>query len=294
VKPWVRSTQASEKLIARGEFDLALKKAHRALEQARDQTSEEKTGDVSLVMGHIGKIHRLMYDHARSATYYRDALKMRRQAFGTDHRYYAQGLLGLGRAYGHQNRRADAITTLQAALDTAKRAYGTDNEALMPYLSSLAVVYEDNSTFEAALPLREEVVRLMSNNSNTSKHQLARAQWRAGITARNSGNHKRANQWFDKGLARFEVAPASAASLASRLQTAAISRASTGDYETAEKLMIRALGIREDNMPFDHPEVVDSFTVLGDIYKAMNRIDDSLRYRQYASRARNGVNPYQK
>jgi tetratricopeptide (TPR) repeat protein len=294
VKPWVRSTQASEKLISRGEYDLALKKAHRALEQARDQNSESKTGDVSIVMGHIGKIHRLMYDHDRSAAYYRDALRMRRQAFGTDHRYYAQGLLGLGRAYGHQNRRKDAINTLQAALNTAARALGENNRALVPYLSSLAIVHEDNLSFDAALPLREKAVALIGSDSQSTKHQLAQAQWRAGITARDSGDTKRATAWFSQGLTHFEAAPASASSLASRLQTAAITHAKSGEYETAEKLMIRALGIREDNMQFDHPEVVDSYTVLGDIYKAMDRIDDSLRYRQYASRARNGVNPYKK
>lgn len=294
VKPWVRTTQASEALIERGEYDLALKKAHTALEQARNQTSRDKTGDVSLVMGHIGKIHRLMYDHDRSAAYYRDALRMRRQAFGTDHRYYAQALLGLGRAYGHQNRREDAIKTLDAAVSTAQRAYGENQTALVPYLSALAIAHEDNLDFEKALPLREKVVSLVSQDTKSTKHQLAQAQWRAGLTARDSGQSKRATDWFSKGLTQFEVAPRSASSLASRLQTAAITHAKAGQYQTAEKLMIRALAIREDNMSFDHPEVVDSFTVLGDIYKAMDRIDDSLRYRKYASRARNGINPYQK
>ncbi len=292
IKPWMRTTQASDALIARGEYDLALKKAHHALAQASKQQNNERNGDVSLVLGHIGKIHRLMYDHHRSATYYFDALKLRRDAFGTDHRYYAQGLLGLGLAYGHQNRRGDAINTLKAALATAERAHGAHHPALVDYLSALAIAYEDNTDFALALPLRERTVALMELDPSVSKHKLAQAQWRAGLTARDQGNPTLATQWFNKGLVQFEAHPASGPSLASRFQTAATAYTQVGQYEQAEKLLIRALGIREETMSFDHPEIVDTYTAIGDLYKTMNRIDDALRYRQYASRARNGINPY--
>jgi tetratricopeptide (TPR) repeat protein len=112
------------------------------------------------------------------------------------------------------------------------------------------------------------------------------------IAARRAGQAQLATQKFDQSLSTYKRVSGENPALASRIQVAADASRVQSQFGRAESMLKEALRIRLNHIGYDHPEVVSNFEALADMYRDMGRIDDSLKYRSYAQRARNGLKPY--
>ena len=291
LKQWQISTRAATKLVARGEYDLALKKAEQALVQVKQQP-DNNVADRATVLSKIGWINRLMYRHKHSESYYLQSLRLREQVFGKDHPEYADSLLGLGLAYQNQQRREEAIRILEWSLALADKHLGAANQQTNAYIVALAGALEDNFDFNNSLPLRQRSETLLLRQHGENNKLVADARWRLAIAARQAGQPALATKMFDSALASYRRVGGENPELASRIQVAADASRLQSRFGRAESMLKEALRIRLNHIGYDHPEVVSNFEALADMYRDMGRIDDSLKYRSYAQRARNGLEPY--
>lgn len=290
-KPWEVSIRAASQLARQGEYDLALKRAELALQQVKADSVDSRA-DQATVLARIGWINRLMYRHKHSESYYLQSLRLREALFGQDHSAYAESLLGLGVAYRNQQRREEAIRILRWALALADKHLGANQPVVTEYVLALADAHEDNHDYQSSLPLRQRAVALTRRQHGAPDRQLVDAQWRLAVAARQTGDNRLAVQLFDQSLDALRAVSGDSTVLASRLQVAANASRTLARFGRAEAMLKDALRIRQRTMRFDHPEIVANFEALADLYGEMGRIDDSLEYRSYASRARNGLKPY--
>ncbi|MGB7180635.1 MAG: tetratricopeptide repeat protein [Burkholderiaceae bacterium] len=292
LQEWERSTRVATRLIAQGEYDLALKKAQEALTQVK-ALPLAKLQDQAVVLDKIGWIYRLMYDHPRSESFYTKSLKIREQVYGQDHSLYAESLLGLGLAYQNQQRREDAVRILEWALALADKHLGPAHPDVNRYLVALGSAREDLFQYGQAVTLYQRSVTLLLRQYGAQSNEVADARWRVALAARNNGNAPLATQMFDASLNQYQRLLGPGPALANRLHDAASGFEADEQLGRAETLLKRALTMRIERMGFEQPEVINNFEALANLYLKMGRFDESLEYRSYASKARNGIDPYE-
>lgn len=288
---WKQLTRAATILVVRGEYDTALKKSHEALNLLKSQP-RTNLADQAVVLSKMGLIHRLMYEHSKSEAYYLQSLRIREKVFGQDDPNYADSLLGLGLAYQNQQKHEESLRLLEWAMAIADKHLGPAHPDIDNYLVALASINEDMYQFDAAMPLRQRSVQLLTRIFGTSDKRVAEARWRLAIAARQSGKQTIATEMFDKSLSTFRELLGHSTDLADRMHVVAINLKGQHQYKRSESLLKDALAMRLRLIGFRHPEVINNLETLADLYGDMNKMGQSLEYRAYATKARNGIDPY--
>ena len=286
---WQFSNAQSQFFVDRGEYGKALEQANLTLKRVKAQSGKSHP-DVSIALSQIARIYALMYNHRFAESHYRMALKVRKQAVGTDNLLYADSMRGLGTALYHQQKYAQAQSVLESALATAVNRVGWKSPQLLSYLRRLARAYEIRSKFDKAVPLRDRAVVLAEQKFGAGHPELAEAQARLAYATTYNGNPARAAALFERSLPVLERHHgANSPQLAMTLDHLGAAYSLQKRYSAAEPVLSRALSIRKQVYGQSHLEVANSYERLADLYKGMGRAQDSFNSREKANKIRNTI-----
>ena len=237
------------------------------------KTEPEVQADLYLT---LGSINQKLGNMAQADALLRSALEERKTLFGPDHAAVAESLVALGLLRVDQARLDEAEKLIREGLDKISRARPPDNQAVAKATAALGKVLEARGSYNKAIPLLEEAVRLQSGPDSpaldlaASLKELADTHFYAGhydtcdaLTQRTLSMHRRilgdqhplvADDLINLGAVQFE----------------------RGHYVEAERFYRQALAINRGWYGNDNPETASTLSMLGRALVFEQRYDEAI------------------
>ncbi len=224
----------------------------------------------------LGGIYQKLGNLEKADSLLESALAQRKSLFGADHPEVAQSLVALGLLRVDQAKLDEAERLVRQGLDKTRRARPRDDAAIARATTALGKVIEARGSYDKAIPLLEEAVKLESVAGSAPSEQaaaikeLADAHFYAGhydvsdsLTRRAMAMHRQilgdrhplvADDLINLGAVQFERA----------------------HYSEAEQSYRQALDINESWYGKDHPEIASNLSMLGRALVFEKRYDEAV------------------
>jgi serine/threonine protein kinase/Tfp pilus assembly protein PilF len=224
----------------------------------------------------LGSIDQKLGNLPQADALLNSAFDERKKLLGPEHAEVAESELALGLLRVDQARLDEAERLIRDGLEKTKRARPRDDHAVAKATAALGKVLEARGSYDQAIPLLEEAVRLQSGPDTasldlaSSLKELADTQFYAGhydvcdtLTRRTLAMHRRilgerhplvADDLINLGAVEFE----------------------RGRYPEAESWYRQALAINEGWYGHDHPETASTLSMLGRALVFEKRYDEAV------------------
>ncbi len=224
----------------------------------------------------LGGIYQKLGNLGQADSLLNAALDRRRALFGEEHPEVAESLVALGLLRVDQARLDEAERLVRAGLDKTRRARPRDNASIAKATTALGKVLEARGSYDQAIPMLEEAVRLESVAAPASAEhaaaikELADAQFYAGhydvcdtLNRQALAMHRQlfgdhhplvADDLINLGAVRFERA----------------------QYPEAEQYYRQALDINQAWYGKDHPETASTLSMLARALVFEKRYDEAV------------------
>jgi eukaryotic-like serine/threonine-protein kinase len=136
--------------------------------------------DRGITVGNIGAALYYQKKYGEAATYYREALDIARQAYGSDHEEVGICLANLGQALDTMGKSTEAVETLTQAVAITRRALGNDSLSLAVDLSFLATALRHSNSLEEAEQAAREALAINTRHRGLSHPRTGEAQGSLG------------------------------------------------------------------------------------------------------------------
>lgn len=204
-------------------------------------------------------------------------LALKKQQYSTALTHYQQLAKQCPKQRGEAWLRQGLVLQKQQKLDDAEVAYQTalDNltaadETRVAALNNLASMYEQQSLFPKAEPLRQEALDIRQQLYGDTHEYVAYSLNELARLYNRQEQYRKAEPLLKRALAiKEQLLGEEHVSLASSLNNLAITYAELGEYAQAEALYQRALTIREQELGTDNVELASPLNNLARMYSAM-------------------------
>jgi serine/threonine protein kinase/Tfp pilus assembly protein PilF len=266
--------QGGDKTVGPAESLRVITLIDRGVKEAQTlQAEPEVQADLYLT---LGSINRKLGNMAQADSLLRSALEQRKTLFGPDHGAVAESLVALGLLRVDQARLDEAEKLIREGLDKISRARPRDNQALAKATAGLGKVLEARGSYDQAIPVLDEAVRLQSGPDSTaldlaaSLKELADTHFYAGhydlcdaLTQRTLAMHRKilgdrhplvADDLINLGAVQFE----------------------RGHYVEAEGFYRQALDINQAWYGKENTETASTLSMLGRALVFEQRYDEAV------------------
>ncbi len=200
-----------------------------------------------------------------------------KQQYSTTFKQYQQLAEQCPKQRGEAWLRQGLVLQKQKKTKEAEQAYLTALENLsaademrVAALNNLATIYEQQSLFPKAEPLRQEALAIRQKLYGETHEYVAYSLNELARLYNRQEEYRKAEPLLKQALAiKEELLGAEHASLASSLNNLAMTYAELGEYAKAEALYQRALTIREQELGADNVELASPLNNLARMYSAM-------------------------
>ncbi len=200
------------------------------------------------------------FDDAR--TLLERAQVLRQQAHGPHSYEVAEVDAALGETAFAQRRVDDTLAHLQAALAIFERPPERDPRRVTDLVATFADALSAAGRGEEALALLHRRVRLLSTSAD-AEPQLAQVYAEIAVVLTESRQPALAESWYERAIEMEDHAGRRSNTLAQALHNLAALHAASARFESAERLLGRALVIQEERLGVDHLIVVGTRGHLG-------------------------------
>jgi eukaryotic-like serine/threonine-protein kinase len=246
----------------------------RGVQEARDLNSEP--GVQAELYQTLGSIYQKLGKLDRADSLLGSALEQRISVFGKDSSETADTQVALGLLRIDQEKLPEAERLIREGLATAKRHPTGNDASLAKATTALGRVLEERGSYDLAVPVLEEAVKLSSKQSAVnpdladSLNELANVHFYAGRYTIADSLFRRVLQ-MDRQL-HGDRHPLVADAL---INIGAVQQ-DLGYYTEAEKLERQALEINESYYGPDHPQMAHNLTVLARTLINQKRFDEAV------------------
>jgi len=222
--------------------------------------------------------------YAEAEPLYRQALQIRRHAFGDGHPMVAATMLDLGELLSRRGDHIQAVHMGRQAVDIARRAYGAEHPVVASFTGRLAAIVfrggglaEGETLFRQAIAMDQRLLRPDHENIAGLEMGLAHLL----ITRRDYAGADSAVQDAIRIRERAAGPEHPGSAMAHGLFGLLLAR--EGNFIAADSTLRRALETLERQVGRDHPDVRELYGWLADVQDARGRRDAAARYRAIAA-----------
>ncbi len=188
---------------------------------------------------------------------YEQALKLRREVLGADHRDVAASETNVAIASARLGRSEEALVHYQRAQGILERSLGPEHPALAGVLTNMGVAYARLGRNDEAVARYETALRLLERALGPDHPQLANALTTLGAAYSRVGRQAEALASAERGLAiREKTLGPEHPQVADSLGALASVRVNAGELGAAEPLYRRAVAISRKRLPAGHPDLL--------------------------------------
>ena len=228
----------------------------------------------------LGVLYKEMGDYKATESYFKQALEIRKKAFGEEHPDYAKSLFRLGNLYFITSDFKSSESYYKKALDIRKKALGENHQDVAEVISRLVAMYSIIKNYKEAISLLEQFLEIKRKALGELHTDYVFVLNDLGDLYLEMGEYKLAERNFKQSLEILKIA------LGEDHQDYAKSLTSLGkfysiyinDYKSAEPLFKKALGIKIKVLGEDHPDVAECLADLGLLYYSMGDFKSAESY----------------
>jgi serine/threonine-protein kinase len=222
--------------------------------------------------------------YAEAEPLYRQALQIRRRAFGDGHPMVAATMLDLAELLSHRGDHTQALQMGRQAVDIGRRAYGAEHPFVASFTGRLAViVFRGGELTEAETLFRQAIAmdqRLLgADHENIAGLEMGLAHLL--IARRDYAGADSAVHDAIRIRERAAGPQHPGAAMARGLHGMLLAR--EGNFIAADSTLRQALETLEHQVGRDHPDVRELYEWLADVQDARGRRDAAARYRAIAA-----------
>ena len=208
--------------------------------------------------------------YGKAEPYLRTALKLRRDAVGSDQEEIAQGLAYLAGVLKDKGDTAAAGELYRESLGMYRRLHGDAHPHVAASLDNLGKMLFEIGEQAAAEPLLREALEMRRRLLGKEHVELAGSLNHLALLLRDKGDYAAAEPLFRESLAMYrKLLGDEHPFVAAALGNLAVLLKNTGDYKAAEALMLEALAVRRKVLGDEHPFVARALNNLGWLLDAM-------------------------
>ncbi len=201
-----------------------------------------------------------------------EALKVGREAFGTDHPNIADNLYNMGLFHYYLEQYTDAEAFYKQALEIWEKILEPEHPDVVTVLRELAFVYDLQGKYAEAEPLYQRALAITEKSLGADHldvgyllHDLARLYTLQEKYAEAEPLYQRALKIEEKALGSEHV------DIGYLLHNLAFTYESQGKYAESERLYRRALAIKEKTLEPDDLELALTLSDLGELYNSLGK-----------------------
>jgi tetratricopeptide (TPR) repeat protein/predicted Ser/Thr protein kinase len=246
----------------------------RGVQEAQDLNSEPSVQ--AELYQTLGSIYQKLGKLDRADSLLGSALDRRISLFGKDSAETADTLVALGLLRIDQERLPDAERLIREGLATAKRHAPRDDPSLANATTALGRVLEERGSYDQAVPVLDEAVRLSSKQSAVNPDLAAALNELASVHFY-AGRYTVADSLFRRVLQMHRQLHGDRHPLvADAMINIGAVQQDLGYYSEAEKFERQALEINQAYYGGDHPQMAHNLTVLARTLIHQNRFDEAV------------------
>jgi tetratricopeptide (TPR) repeat protein len=185
---------------------------------------------------------------------FRRALSLVERNLDSQHPAAGRALNNLALVLKEMGRQAEALPLARRALEVTEANFGPDDESVGIDMSTVAMILDDLGEYDEADRLAKQALRITVRKLGQHDRAVS-SRWNSiGMIALHQGDTKRARICLSHALSIGEEALGPThLHLAKILENLAAAEAALHNYNEARRLLRRATGIAEANLPDGHP-----------------------------------------
>ena len=223
----------------------------------------------------LGSIYQKLGKFDRADSLMRSALERRRSLFGTDSREVAESLVALGLLRADQAQLKEAERLVREGLAVSRQKLPPNHPVVAKATSALGKVLVDRGTYDQAIPVLEEAVRLQSV-TNAVTTDLAASLSDLANTHFYLGHYDTSDSLNRRVLVmQRQLYGERHPLVADTLINLGAIQFQRGHYSEAERFNRQALDIVQSWYGKDHPETADTMTILAQALTYQRRYDEA-------------------
>ena len=244
-------------------------KAREVLDRAAESIGEklQDQPEIDAALRHaLGRVYKNLGFDDQARPLFEDAVRLRREAYGSEHPEVASSLHHLATTLSGEPERARAL--VQQAIELRQAGLGENHPLVAESLILLSQYLHETLDGPAAIAAIERAIAILGQQGEESLPHLARAYQRLGYYLSAVGNHDRAVSLIRESVELGErVYGPEHPELAISFHSLANAYLRAGDYEQAGPMFLRALEINRKAFGDEHPRVAANLTNLGIVYR---------------------------
>ncbi len=264
--PW--STGEAKEPTVRGFLDAGASRVGKELSAEPELKAE--------MLSVMGRTYQRIGEPEKGRPLLAEALSLRRNVFGPEHRKVAESLNEMGVLLEKQGDDASAAPFLEEALAMRRRVLGREHEDVAQSLVEVGRVYRDRGMEDRAEPLireslaiRRKVLGDRHHETATSWNDLGLILWHKGDLAGAEAAYRECLEINRKTLG--EMHP----DVSAPLNNLALIAGDRGDFATAESLSRQALAIDRKVLGDKHPTVANKLNNLSRPLMELKKYDEA-------------------
>ena len=246
----------------------------RGVQEARDLNNEPEVQ--AELYQTLGRIYQKLGKLDRADTLLGAALERRTSLFGKNSAETADSLVALGLLRIDQEQLPEAERLVREGLEMSKRWRPKNDPAIAIATTALGRVLEERGSYDQAVPILEEAVRISSTEGPTNP-DLANSLNELASVHFYAGRYTTAGALFQRVLDMHRrLYGAGHPLVADDLINLGAVQVDLGYYAEAEKLERQALDINLAYYGSSHPQMAHNWTVLGRTLVYEKRLDEAV------------------
>jgi len=149
---WLRLNRDGMAAMAQGSLSLAEQALKRAIQRAESLRAADRDADreLSASLNNLGLVYQRSGRFQQAESVLRQALALRQQAYGEQHRYYAQSLTSLARTLQDQEKFDESEQLFSDALAIYSELYGPRHPLVADALNNLGSLHQYTERWQSA------------------------------------------------------------------------------------------------------------------------------------------------
>jgi tetratricopeptide (TPR) repeat protein len=264
--------KASQYLVGRAEFHLAMALAGRALEIAEAKLGADHPDTatslycLAVVLYNQGDLDRARMLHER-------ALAIREASLGADHLDTGLSLNDLALVVDEQGDHDRARRLHERVLRIRETHRGPDHPHTASSLNNLGIVLDAQGDLDRARMLHERALAIREASLGRDHPYTAQSLVNLALVVAGQGDLERARTLLERALRIDQARLGDQPETANSLHNLAVVVGAQGDLDRARALVERALTIRETRLGPDHPQTAGSVDALALILADQGDLD---------------------
>ncbi len=256
------------------QYDAAESHLRAAVETGRSLTDDEGRAALSQSLNKLGRLKEERGRYEEAEALFREALSIRRELYGEEHKDVATSLNNLGLVLHQRGRTEEGERRLREALQMRRKLLGEENSEVATSMNNLAWLLHDRGRLAEAASLFEKSLALDRKLRGTDHPNIASTMSNLALIYADRGRLEEAHELVQQAIAmRRRLFGDDHPDVAVTLNNLAYVAKTRGDLEGAERIYRESLDLTIRTRGPRHPEVAVTLDNLSMIMLARGDLD---------------------